>query len=343
MKLFVVTRFGLGQRSDNFFRANLPLLENLLLPSLAAQTDSRFTWLVLIDKRAPRWVIQRFEQLGKGCPQLRVFSHDPFSNFDLMPDVPALLGQNGVEVDDYVLSARVDADDALAVNYVESIRARAEKLASGQQRADCAFITASGALLLIRSVRFLKISKKNYSVVAVGSTYGPGFKHCHSYPHSQMWRGFPGLATVEVESIKPQWLRVLRNGSVHRSYRGFRVSDFIDYFPNLKVLVSKFRFRFVSGHTDRIERAGPTDELPAQFGIDVAMVAKAAKESRRWRSSSIPKNIFSTYQPPGDASLPQLKLKSKILRRFRDIYNSEAASTAGKNRLNQLAEDFYSF
>lgn len=343
MKVVVLTRFGLGQRSEAFFRANMPFLEAALVPSIAAQTETRFSWIIMLDRQAPSWVVRQLEVWKDTIPQLTFHLHDPFTTFNLMPELAGDLLCRGSKRGDYIVTVRVDADDALSTDYLATLRAEAERAASDGTGNSHAFISQAGALLLSRSMKFLRITKKNYSVVAAGSYYGGSFVHCYSFPHTKMWRGFAGVLPVFMESAHPHWLRTLRPGSVHRSYRGLKISDLVDYFPMAKLLISKVRALFDRRYSDRITGFLSSNYVSQVFGIELTTLRGAARESRNWKSSSIPAKVLSKYQPRGNYSLPQLTLKNSILERSSNLNLPVGLSHAGREELQELTQDFYSF
>ena len=64
LSVFVITRFGIGQRSKNFYNQELPYLENLLARSVLRQKEFITKWLVLIDVNTPNFVRERLLKLA---------------------------------------------------------------------------------------------------------------------------------------------------------------------------------------------------------------------------------------------------------------------------------------
>lgn len=93
--------------------------EAFTLPSIKAQTDPNFTFLIVIGDEMPATFCDRLTGLLEGFPQAIVQRHPPGPHRDVMKtainsvrQVPAVPG----------LQFRLDDDDAVSVRYVERLR-----------------------------------------------------------------------------------------------------------------------------------------------------------------------------------------------------------------------------
>lgn len=103
----------------------MTLFENVCLPSLAAQTDPDFTLVVLCGDAMPlRWR-RRLKALRAAHPFLRICALEPAG--PLQATRRAFRAGAREEVP-FVTGFRIDDDDALAVDYVERLRVRADAM-----------------------------------------------------------------------------------------------------------------------------------------------------------------------------------------------------------------------
>lgn len=82
------------------------------MPSFAAQTERGFTWLVFFDESAPQWLREEVDATAAGL----------FTPVYL--DGPGDLGRLGREISGaapYLISTRVDSDDAIARSFVADL------------------------------------------------------------------------------------------------------------------------------------------------------------------------------------------------------------------------------
>ncbi|MGH1454161.1 MAG: glycosyltransferase [Paracoccaceae bacterium] len=99
--------------------------ESFTLPSIKAQTDPDFTFLIVISTLMPDVARRRLMDLVSGVPQILVEAWEPRRHRAVMRDAI-----NGVRLDngEFCLQFRLDDDDAVAVDFVEKLRRDGEKL-----------------------------------------------------------------------------------------------------------------------------------------------------------------------------------------------------------------------
>ena len=98
--------------------------ETLTLPSIAAQNDKRFTFLVLTGERLPRPWRDRLHDLCAPVPQIRILTAPPKRHRAAAQEaIRRALG----ETDEDSLQFRLDDDDAIGVGFVRSIRRTARQ------------------------------------------------------------------------------------------------------------------------------------------------------------------------------------------------------------------------
>lgn len=99
------------------------LFEELLIPSLLAQTDKDFSLAVLVTDNLPQLELKRLRETINGFPQAFLVKV-PARGF-LRGACERALKRAGLESKAPYVTFRIDDDDALAVDYVASLRALA--------------------------------------------------------------------------------------------------------------------------------------------------------------------------------------------------------------------------
>jgi len=98
---------------EEWLSRRFELFQTVCVPSVRAQTDTNFRWIVGIDARVPQWHQRRVEEAIRGIGHIvRVQPGDSFSNCAL----------KGLGVGKDIISARLDSDDALASTFVKKSR-----------------------------------------------------------------------------------------------------------------------------------------------------------------------------------------------------------------------------
>jgi FkbM family methyltransferase len=125
--VFVLTRFGIGVTDEDWLATRLRLFEAITLPSLRAQTDQRFHWLIFVGPEAQAWVVSRLQELCRPLGERLVLIRSILRPQEIRRAV--LEHRRGA----YMISALIDDDDAWHVRTVEwaretSIRLRGEGL-----------------------------------------------------------------------------------------------------------------------------------------------------------------------------------------------------------------------
>lgn len=101
------------------------LFENLVLPSLLAQSDQGFELVILTAQSLPAPYMQRLEQAISTAPNIRLSSVGPDKHYQLVKQA-----YHSVDVGDasHRVMFRLDDDDAVALNYIKRLRKLAEGL-----------------------------------------------------------------------------------------------------------------------------------------------------------------------------------------------------------------------
>jgi hypothetical protein len=95
------------------------LFESACLPSVKAQTDQQFKWIIIVDRDMPAAFRSRLETLLEGRPNFFIHPYDAAVRMDRLEWLAPYFDQGAVP--DYVLSTNLDDDDALPDNFVASV------------------------------------------------------------------------------------------------------------------------------------------------------------------------------------------------------------------------------
>lgn len=336
MRNFLITRFGMGQALPGFFNARFDLFEKLFIPSLLRQTDRNFELLLVTDIKAPKKFLTRMEKILSTLPSGKLILHDPFESFQMTPDVPSLLTSEGITLGDFVITTRLDADDALHKDFFRALsQAGADYLESCDGR-PCVFESNEGVFYYPHAELGLKVKKDNYSVISVGDFWGPEFLHCNSLAHTQINREFrqsPVRNSVQLRfDGDPIWLRTIHEHTFTRVGRPVSVLETRLYL--VRILRSMLRevFRGSSGSNNFTAKASKED-MHKVFGVDVHLLSKIVRSIKVNDSGSDPvfiRRYMDTPQTP-------LNAKGKILEFVAERGPKSADS------LLRAKQDFYSF
>jgi hypothetical protein len=205
--IYIMTRIGIGVRAEAFYRKHLLLASLTVVPSLRVQSDKRFKWVVLIDKRAPLWVEDRIGSFG--IPH-EVWRIDPLEE-SINPNrtVTRWLKRHDARV--YV--ARIDDDDLLHRDFV----ARALGALDGVD--EPAVLTFPRGAYLYHD----KVTLHDYPYIAIGlTTYAPDRNfNCFSAQHNKFVEKIGiQVKPLELPTEGPMWIRTWRASSVSSTARG---------------------------------------------------------------------------------------------------------------------------
>lgn len=102
--------------SQSWLAERLELLRALTLPSVAAQTTRRFTWLLLCDRSTDPGTLERLREEERSSDRLRVvLTGNGTSPVDA---VRAEVRRDA----DVLITTRLDSDDAIADRYLEAVQ-----------------------------------------------------------------------------------------------------------------------------------------------------------------------------------------------------------------------------
>lgn len=93
--------------------------ETLTLPSIRAQKDPRFTFLILVGESLPRAYVDRLRDITADIPQVKIVAKEPMKHrLAMQIAIKEELGEDTTES----IQFRLDDDDAVNINFIRSTR-----------------------------------------------------------------------------------------------------------------------------------------------------------------------------------------------------------------------------
>ncbi|GAB2456330.1 glycosyltransferase [Xylanimonas ulmi] len=210
----IVTRFNLpSPGAESFIRAKegwlrnrVELFETYCLPSMRAQTDRDFTWIVYIDPASPPWFMEWVERTAPGA--FTALRREAVGPAEMVADIAAVLGSPP----DHLLTTNLDNDDAVAVDFVARLRA------AGASQTGRAALYLENGLILQGAQLFARRDRSN----AFCSVVEPwqGAMTCWADWHNRLDVHMPAVRV----SGAPGWLQVVHRTNVSNRVRGRLVS-----------------------------------------------------------------------------------------------------------------------
>lgn len=231
---FVLTRFNVrsfyhvSEPTTEWLQARLELFQRFCLPALASQTNRQFVWLVFVDHLSPDWFRQEIEELGKGIFET-VYVEGAFTPETVSLEVSARADTP------YILTTRIDNDDAVAKDFIEAIQRCFECQ-------DFEFLNLVSGAQYAAGKAYLRPYTKNPFLTLVEKASDTPPSTVFVEHHFRVDEKGP---VRNVRTSHPMWLQVIHGGNVLNEIVGLRVPgkplaghfgcdlNFQDQFPEL--------------------------------------------------------------------------------------------------------------
>lgn len=127
--LLITTPFGVGVKDLAWLNHRLVLTSSITAPSLLAQSDQSFRWILFADPDLPPGVRTALEQiLDPFDGRAFIYSEGGYNTSSVL----SLAQELGAVADDYMFTGRVDDDDAWSTHMVDIARSRAASWLQGR-------------------------------------------------------------------------------------------------------------------------------------------------------------------------------------------------------------------
>jgi hypothetical protein len=344
--LFVITRFGIGQSSENFYNQEFPYLENLLIKSILNQKKLITKWIIIIDVNTPKYVSEKLKKL---IPKdlLYIYSHDIFSNEnlknriykfnssykELLPDISAIFKDLGVNDNDKVITIRIDADDMLSNDYISSV-IREINSDDLQDNYKLILVNANyGVQFYPIKNKLVRVFKKNYSIQTLYSIFGKNFISVYDCGHQEMEQMVLNKGGICRQLGKEEfWLRSMRQNSVSQLGKKFGV-----LFGRFDLIKNIIRNLFPKFFLKNLLYRGQvnTDDLSQKFELSDKLIAFFYKHEKNLETKKI---IFSPMLKE-IIGVNNKKNKTAIQKILLDMYKKET----DEDKRIKIKNEFYNF
>ncbi|HEY9825634.1 MAG TPA: glycosyltransferase [Stenomitos sp.] len=215
---FLLTRFNvrvnysverIGINPDWLFH-RFKLFEQYCYPSVLAQTNSDFKWLVYFDADTPQSFKEKISNYAKWENFLPIYLDTEFSDQINQKIIADLVSQET----DYVITTRMDNDDAISKDFIAMIQANI-------QENDYEFISFENGYVLNgeRLYAFKYLNNPFMSLVErVNSSSNTQVQTILCGEHSQISK----QAAIRSIRMSPVWLQVVHGRNVSNRTRGIR-------------------------------------------------------------------------------------------------------------------------
>ena len=221
----LLTRFNLpsvGAESvirarDGWLTSRVELFDRYCVPSVLAQTEHNFSWIIYFDPESPSWLVDRIERYaahGVFFPLFRAsVSHD-----ELLADIDATIGVKHSTL----ITTNLDNDDGLARDFVERLQAVTTQH-------DRAAVYIENGLIASPAGLYRRRDRHNAFCSVRETWVSPST--CWSDWHNLLGTSMP---VIEVGG-QPGWLQVVHGTNVSNRARGTLVSPtaYAERFPTL--------------------------------------------------------------------------------------------------------------
>lgn len=214
MDQVILTRFnlpsngaeGVVRAREGWLADRVELFETYCLPSVLAQTEARFRWMIYFDPDSPEWLvkmIRRHSDAGYYVPIFRA----SVSSAELLADIAGLFESTA----DELLTTNLDNDDALAMDFVARLRAEPPP-----GRATAYYLTNG---LILGSSRVYHHRDRYNAFASMRARWSAPIT-CWADWHNRLHRRVP---VVEIGGA-PGWLQVVHGRNVSNRIHGRLVS-----------------------------------------------------------------------------------------------------------------------
>jgi hypothetical protein len=229
-KHIILTRFNVrifagiydhDVNSPEWLDERFDLFEQFTFPSMVSQSNLNFKWLVFFDKELPQRYLERIEKFSAFSNFFAIF----LRGYDLDAVLATVREQAGDET--ILVTTRVDSDDALTYDFVESVQNIVRK------GSHPCFINFSSGYLYESTRRYLyRITDYYYNpFISFVEPLGEKIQTIYYWQH-QMLKNNPLIRNYDGH---PRWCIVVHGGNLRNQPTGnFSVADITPLFPGIK-------------------------------------------------------------------------------------------------------------
>lgn len=183
------------------------LFEQFCYPSVCAQSNQNFTWLVFFDDQTPEAFKSKIAAAARYKNLIPVYVQGYFSESVLR----SALAQHIDSGSSHMITTRLDNDDAVSRNFIESVQVQFK----GQS---CEFINFTQGYCLHNQKLYLMEDSSNPFISLIESLDGSPLKSVLCVAHNKL----KTMGNIHQVPNEPAWLQVIHRGNVSNIVRGKR-------------------------------------------------------------------------------------------------------------------------
>lgn len=114
---FQMDKAGKVTRDETWLEDRFNLFQKFCLPSILHQSNKDFQWLIYVDRETPEKYYNQLNALIQNIPNIKLYGVPDHK--ECLHHIDQILTQATTP---YVITSRVDNDDALGVHYIETVQ-----------------------------------------------------------------------------------------------------------------------------------------------------------------------------------------------------------------------------
>ncbi len=215
----LLTRFNVRESEEDRLALNeewleqrIRLFEMYCLPSIKGQTDKNFKWVLLLDGGTP----ERFKALeSRYAQEVGCELHFEYlaSWYDCINHAPVLSKYIDAG-SDFLVTSRIDSDDALACNYISDVKKQLKPV----EKPEFFSFTNGAQHFEQEGVTYSVRHKLNHFVTLIEPLSGSGSEEFYSvlrYNHTELSKHH---RVNYIKTTEPMWLEVVHGNNLINGY-----------------------------------------------------------------------------------------------------------------------------
>jgi hypothetical protein len=206
----LLTRFNLPspgvesliRAKEGWLRQRVDLFEKYCLPSVAAQTNRNFVWIIYFDPASPGWLRDRIASHVKDGYYAPIY-RETVSNAEMIGDIRGLIDRER----EVLITTNLDNDDGIAVDFVD----RVQSVSTAHEKV--AIYLANGLIRRSEGLYLHRYPRNAFNSVRESWT-APVM--AWSAWHTELGNRMP---VVELEG-SPGWLQIVHGSNVSNRVQG---------------------------------------------------------------------------------------------------------------------------
>lgn len=204
----IAVRFGTGSRppvhlDPAWLEERIALFERYCVAKMAAQTDQRYRWLLLVSPGTDAAIVRRLER----APNAEVVQVAPESPLGpLVAGRVAGLGES-------IITARLDSDDQLSTTFTQALR----EIAWHDRRRFAVYFTKGLQLDASSGAYYVKMSPFNQFPAVLERSAARDFVTVHASRHNTL---FDAMDVRLIRNKRPMWCTIVHGGNALNTING---------------------------------------------------------------------------------------------------------------------------